>query len=66
MKLSLAYTGSCIGKKKFSDFVYVVFQVPNGIGVILGSTQLLLFVFYPSTSQRTITYSMKSKPAKPV
>lgn len=38
--------------------------VPNGIGVILGSVQLLLFVIYPSTAQRTITYDMKSP--KPV
>lgn len=40
--------------------------VPNGIGVILGTVQLLLFVFYPSTSQRTITYNMRSQPYKPV
>jgi len=40
--------------------------VPNGIGVILGSTQLSLFVLYPSTSERTITYNLRSKPVKPV
>ncbi|XP_058972874.2 sugar transporter SWEET1 isoform X1 [Pocillopora verrucosa] len=40
--------------------------VPNGTGVMLGSLQLLLFVFYPSTSQRTITYNMSSKPARQV
>ena len=44
--------------------VVFVFQVPNGIGVILGSVQLFLFVIYPSTAQRTITYDMKSP--KPV
>ena len=42
-----------------SDCLFLVFQVPNGIGVILGSAQLLLFVIYPSTAQRTITYDMK-------
>lgn len=40
--------------------------IPNGIGVILGSMQLLLFVLYPRTSQRTITSEMRSKPVKPV
>ena len=47
-------------------FVVSLLQVPNGIGVILGSIQLLLFVLYPSTSQRTITYDTRPKPPKPV
>lgn len=40
--------------------------VPNGIGVVLGSLQLFLFLLYPKTSQKTITYSRASRLGKPV
>ncbi|XP_068670363.1 sugar transporter SWEET1-like isoform X2 [Montipora foliosa] len=40
--------------------------VPNGIGVVLGSMQLFLFILYPKTSQKSILYDSSSRLDKPV
>lgn len=40
--------------------------VPNGIGVVLGSMQLFLFILYPKTSQKSIMYDSSSRLDKPV
>ncbi|KAK3706537.1 hypothetical protein QZH41_013029 [Actinostola sp. cb2023] len=51
----------------FSVAVYgspLVSLLPNGLGVLLSSVQLSLFVCYPTVPQKTITYTPDSKPSK--
>ncbi|EDO37599.1 predicted protein [Nematostella vectensis] len=47
------------GKLAQDNFI----TVPNSVGALLGSLQLSLFVCYPSTPQRTVTYTPGSKPS---
>ncbi|XP_031555159.1 sugar transporter SWEET1-like [Actinia tenebrosa] len=39
-------------------------KIPNGVGVLLSTIQVSLFICYPSKPQKTITYTPGTKPSK--